>query len=425
MAAWTLFGSFVVLVLLRFPIPFALGLSTIITVIWRGSSTLMLVPQRMVTSIDSFALLAIPLFILVGEIMNSSGFGRKLVRFADALVGHFTGGLAHANVAASMFFGGISGSASADTAAIGSVLIPAMSESGYGKPFAVAVTIASSPIGTIIPPSIPMVIYGWLAGASIARLFAAGFIPGILVGFSLMALSYWISRVEGYGKAQPFDVRELWRSFVEALPALFMPLIVLGGIFGGVFTATEAGAVAVVYGLIMALIYRRPHVKDFPRLLVNTCKTTGSVMLLIALTSAFGWVMTAEGIPLQVTQFFLRFTPSPLLFLFSVIAISVIIGCFLTPTAALVILVPILYPVSRSFGIDPLHFGLVLISALATGHVTPPVGLCLYIGSTISGIPISGLVRPVLPFLAVMIGTSILLACFPELVLWVPRVLLP
>jgi C4-dicarboxylate transporter DctM subunit len=382
----------------------------------------MLIPQRMIPSMDSFALLAIPLFILAGELMNTGGCGRRLVRFANALVGHIRGGLAHANILASMFFGGISGSASADTAAIGAILIPAMSEEGYDRAFATVVTITSSPIGVIIPPSIIMVLYGWLSGTSVSKLFAAGFIPGAIVGLSLMILSYVISKKNRYGKTAPFQWSELKASFVDALPALVMPVIILGGIFGGVFTATEAASVAAIYGLIIAIfVYKELKPRDIPAVFMRTCVTTGGVMLLIALTAAFGWVMAAERIPLHLAEMFLKFTPTAPAFLLVVILLSLIVGCFLTPTSALIILVPILYPISLRFGIDPLHFGLVLISSLAIGHVTPPVGLCLYIGANISGIPVSGLLRPLGPFIAVMVAVSVLLAMVPDLVLLVPR----
>jgi C4-dicarboxylate transporter DctM subunit len=420
-AALVLFGSFSILTLLKIPIPFALGLGSIITILWGGKITVMLVAQRMATSMESFALLAIPLFILTGEIINSSGAGRRLVRFADAIVGHITGGLAHANILASMFFGGISGAASADTAVIGSILIPTMTEAGYSRSFSTAVTITSSPIGIIIPPSIVMVIYGWLSGVPVPRLFAAGFIPGTLVGIMLMVLSYYISKKKKYGGVRKFDRHELFRSFVDAVPALVMPLIILGGIFAGIFTATEAAAVAVVYSIFICLfVYREPKLKEIPAIFMRVSVTSGEIILLIAMAAAFGWVMTVEQIPQTISAFFISFAPNAPTFLFAVIIICLIVGCFLTPTAALVLLVPILFPLAGTFGVDPLHFGLVLISALAVGHVTPPVGLCLYVGSNISGIPISELIGPTMPFILVLVLLCVLIAIFPRLVLVVP-----
>jgi len=383
------------------------------------------VVQRMATSMESFSLLAIPLFILAGEIINKSGAGERLVKFANRLVGHITGGLAHSNILASMFFGGISGSASADTAAIGSILIPAMAKSGYSKEFATAVTITSSPIGNLIPPSITLVIFGWLAGVQISRLFIAGIVPGILVGCMLMALSFFISKKHNFGTHQEFDLKELWLSFVDSLPALVLPIIILGGMFTGIFTATEAAAVAVVYSFLISIfIYRKPALSELPAVFVKSCKLSGGVVLLIAMTGGFGWIMSIEKIPQYLSAAFLSVTPNGLVFLFSVIAISLIVGCFLTPTSALVLLVPILFPVAQTFRVDPLHFGMVLVSALVIGHVTPPVGLCLYIGSSISGIPVSKLIKPIMPFFGVLVLLSVLIALFPEIVLLLPRLLL-
>lgn len=421
MYAAVMFGAFALLLFLKIPIPFALGLSTILTVVAHGRLTLMVVAQRMVTSMESYALLAIPLFILTGELIVESGAGRKLVRFANSLVGHITGGLAHTNILASMFFGGISGAASADTAAIGSILIPTMSESGYSKTFATVVTITSSPIGIIIPPSIAMVIFGWMAGVSIPRLFAAGFVPGVLVGLMLMALSYIISKQKGYGVNTRFSLREVGLSFIDALPALTLPLIILGGIFGGIFTATEAAAVAAVGALAICLfVYRQPGLREIGNILTRAAVTSGGVILLIAMTNGFAWVMTMLRIPVHLSQFFIAFSTSPVVFSFSVIIIALIIGLFLPPTAALVVLVPILFPVSQALGMAPVHFGVLLIAALGMGHATPPVGLCLYVGSSISGIPIADLIRPMLPFIGVLLLLSILIAVFPGIVMFIP-----
>lgn len=425
MGTIVLFGLFFVFLLIKIPIPFSLALSGMFTLVFVTGRPVIVVVQRMATSMESFSLLAIPLFILAGEIINKSGAGERLVRFANQLVGHITGGLAHSNILASMFFGGISGSASADTAAIGSILIPAMSNSGYPKDFATAVTITSSPIGNLIPPSITLVIYGWLAGVQISKLFIAGIVPGILVGFMLMGVSYYLAKKHNYGMHQKFDSHELWRSFVEALPALVLPIIILGGMFTGIFTATEAAAVAVVYSFFISIfIYKQPSLSELPAVFVKSCKLSGSVVLLIAMTGGFGWIMSIEKIPLYLSNAFLSITPNGLVFLFSVIAISLIVGCFLTPTSALVLLVPILIPVAQSFRLDLLHFGMVLVSALIIGHVTPPVGLCLYIGSSISGIPVSKLIKPTMPFFFVLVLLSILIALFPGIVTTLPKILL-
>lgn len=424
MTVTLLFGGFLLLLLLNAPVPFALGISSALA-IWLGSGqTLMIIPQRIVPALDSFALLAIPLFILTGEILNTGGMARRMVRLANALVGHVNGGLAHANILASMLFGTISGSASADTAAIGPILIPAMTQSGYDKRFATVVTITSSPLGVIIPPSIIMVLYGWLSGASVARMFAAGVIPGILIGFGLMGLSHYISRVNHYGMKRPFEWKELLQAAWEALPAILMPVVVLGGILGGIFTPTEAAAIAVAYGVIVAgFVYRELKLQHIPEMLRRTCLTTGGVMLLIAFAATFGWIMTAERVPFLITQFFLQFIQTPTLVLMLVMALCIVLGMFLTPTSALIILVPILQPVARLYGIDIVHLGIILIATLAMGHFTPPVGLSLFIGSGISGIPIADLIRPLMPFIVVMLAVVMVIALMPGLIWFLPNLL--
>lgn len=419
-----LFGSFVFFLAIRTPVVFALGLSVLCVLLWKGDITLMLIAQRTATALDSFPLLAVPLFILMGEILNRGGCGEKLVNFSKRLVGGLTGGLAHANILASMFFGGISGVATADTAAIGSVLIPTMVKAGYDAKFSTVVTVTSSIIGIIVPPSIDMILYGWISGTSIVELFAGGIIPGTLVGFALMALSHWISMKHGYRSEEKFSIRKLSTTFVEALPALVMPILIIGGMFTGAFTATEGAAVAVVYGIVIALVfYKGLKIREIPSLVLQVCTTVGSIMLLIAFCKTFGWILTAERIPHAISEYLMTNLPYQPIFLLNVILVCLIIGTFLTPAAATIILTPILAPISSSFGIDPVHFGLVLVCSVAIGHVTPPVALTLYIGSGISGIPVSQLLRPLLPFLLVLIGMTLLVAYVPALTLTLPNLL--
>jgi len=419
-----LFGSFFFLIMLGMPVIFALGLSSLIILLWQGDITLMLLAQRTIASLDSFPLLAVPLFILMGEILNRGGCGEKLVTFSERLVGGVTGGLAHANVLASMFFGGISGVATADTAAIGSIMIPMMKRAGYDVKFSTVITITSSIIGIIIPPSINMILYGWVSGTSVVQLFAGGIIPGILVGLSLMAVSYWISLKKGYRSSERFSFRKFFKAFTEALPVLIMPLLILGGIFGGAFTATEAASVAVIYGIFISIFfYKELKFKEIPGLFLKVCTTVGSIMFLIAICKTFGWILTAELIPHAISEFFLTYLPYRSVFLLNVILISLVMGTFLTPTTATIILTPILYPVAISLGIDPVHFGLVLICSLAIGHVTPPVGLTLFIGSEISGVPVSQLLKPLLPFLLVLIILALVVAYVPWLTLFIPSLL--
>jgi C4-dicarboxylate transporter DctM subunit len=419
-----LFGSFAFFLIIRIPVVFALGLSSLTVLLWKGDITLMLLAQRTATSLDSFPLLAVPLFILMGEILNRGGCGEKLVVFSKRVVGGTTGGLAHANILASMFFGGISGVATADTAAIGSVLIPTMEKAGYDIKFATVVTVTSSIIGIIVPPSIDMILYGWISGTSIVELFAGGIIPGVLAGLLLMTLSHWISMKHGYRSPEKFDLRKLFQAFIEALPALVMPILIVGGMFGGAFTATEGASVAVVYGLLIAvLFYKGLKFREIPDLFLGVCTTVGSVMLLIAFCKTFGWILTAERIPHAMADFFLSNLPYQSLFLLMVILLSVAIGTFLTPAASTIILTPILAPVASTFGIDPVHFGVVLVCSVAIGHVTPPVALTLYIGSGISGVPVSQLLRPLLPFWLILFCLALAVAYVPWLTMVIPNLL--
>lgn len=419
-----LFGSFIFFVVIRVPVVFSLALSCLTVLLWNGDISLMLLAQRTATGLDSFPLLAVPLFILMGEILNRGGCGEKLVEFSKRLVGGITGGLAHANIVASMFFGGISGVATADTAAIGSVLIPTMIKAGYDAKFSTVVTVTSSIIGIIIPPSIDMILYGWISGTSIVELFAGGIIPGILVGLSLMAVSHWICMKRGYRSAEKFSFPKLTKAFFSALPALVMPILIIGGMFTGIFTATEAASIAVVYGIVIAIVfYKGLQFKDIPALILQVCSTVGSIMLLIAVCKTFGWILTAERIPHTISEFFLSNLPYPWLFLLNVILICLIVGTFLTPAAATIILTPILAPVSTTFGIDPVHFGLVLVCSVAIGHVTPPVALTLYIGAGISGVPVSDLFRPLMPFLLVLIIVTLAVAYIPPLTLFLPSLM--
>jgi len=419
-----LFGSFFFFLILGMPVVFALGLSSLITLLWQGGTTLMLLAQRMIASLDSFPLLAIPLFIMMGEILNQGGCAEKLVTFSERLVGGITGGLAHANILTSMFFGGISGVATADTAAIGSIMIPMMKRAGYDVKFSTVVTITSSIIGVIIPPSINMILYSWISGTSVVQLFAGGIIPGILVGLGLMGVSHWISLKKGYRNLERFSFRKCSKAFIAAIPVLIMPFLILGGIFGGAFTTTEAASIAVIYGIFISIFfYKGLKFKEIPSMFFKVASMVGNIMLLIAICKTFGWIITAELIPQTISEFFLTYLPYQSLFFLNVIIISLIIGTFLTPSIATVILTPILYPVAISLGIDPVHFGIVIICALSVGHVTPPVGLTLFIGSEISGVPVSQLLKPLIPFLSVLIALVLLVAYVPWLTLFVPNLL--
>lgn len=419
-----LFATFVACLILSMPVVFSLLVASIAAILWGGVVPLSIVPYKLVSGIDSYPLLAIPLFIVFGEVINKGGIGRRIVDFSQALVGSFRGGLAHANITASMFFGGISGSATADSAAIGSVLIPAMKRGGYPAPFSVVVTATSSIIGVIIPPSVDLLLYGWLTDTPIDELFAGGLLPGVLIGVALMVVAYIISRKNGYGVRQPFSLRQLGHKTGDALPALVMPLIIIGGILGGIFTVTEAAAVAVMYGLLVASVYYRElKLSDMPAMFTDSAKTIGQVMFLLGTAKVFAYVMTIEQIPLKLSHSLFEAMPSPDLFALNVILVCLVVGLFLTPAIATIILTPILYPAAQSFGIDPVHFGMMLVSALALGHVTPPVGLTLQLSASIGGITVEQSLKSLWPFLLALIAIVLLIAYVPAITMFVPELM--
>ncbi len=423
MIPWLL-AVFAGCVLLGVPIAVALVLACCAAVTFASPMPLAAVVQGMVAGVDSTPLIAIPLFVLFGEVMARGGLGHRIVALGQVCVGWIRGGLAHANVAASMFFGGISGAATADVAAIGSVAIPAMRRAGYPAGFSAAVTAASAIIGIIIPPSIDLILYGWLTGTPIDQLFAGGFIPGALVGVSLMALSWWLSVRGGFGERTPFRIRAFTGAVGDTWPILVLPPLVLGGILGGWFTVTEAAAVAIVYGLGVSVgWYRDLTFASVPAVLRATASTLGSVMLLLAAARMFGWILTVEQAPQALSAWLQVVLPGPDLFLLNVILICLLAGLFLTPASATIILTPILFPSAQSFSLDPVHFGMVLNVALALGHITPPVGLTLLIAGSIAGIPPERMVREILPFLFVLSAVTCAIAWIPDLTLVLPRLM--
>lgn len=419
-----LFLTFGLCLLLSMPVVFSLLVASIVAILWGGSIPLTIVAHKLVSGIDSYPLLAIPLFIVFGEVVNKGGIGRRIVDFSQALVGSFRGGLAHANVVASMFFGGLSGSATADSAAIGSVLIPAMKRGGYPATFSVAVTATSSIIGIIIPPSVDLILYGWLTDTPIDELFAGGLLPGILIGVALMVVCHILSVRHGYGIRQPFSLPELVRRTGDTFPALLMPLIIIGGILFGISTVTEAAAASVVYGLLVTwLYYRELTFKDLPGLFSDAATTIGQVMFLLGTAKVFAYVMTVEQVPLQLSQALFDALPSTGFFALNVVLICLVVGLFLTPAIATIILTPILYPAAVGFGVDPVHFGLMLVSGLALGHVTPPVGLTLLLTSSIGGVSVGEMMRPLLPFFLMLVAIVLVIAYVPAITLFIPELL--
>lgn len=411
--------SFLVLLFLGMPVAFAMAISGVLAVLTLGDVSLMLVPQRMALSLNSFPLLAVPFFILAGELMNVGGITRRLVSFAQSLVGHFRGGLGHVTVVAEMFLSGVSGSASADAVAIGTVMIPAMVRAGYPAPFAAGLVASAATLGPIIPPSIVMVIYGAMTGVSVGAMFLGGFIPGVLVGLGLMVIVWWYARRYGWRREARVPGREVLRRFVDAFWALFAPVIIVGGILSGIFTATEAGVVACLYSIVVGVfLYRELTLGQLWEILLNSAITTSVPMIILAGASIFGWVLARQQFAHHMVGFVTDLTSSPLVAYFIIMAILLFIGLFVEALAAILIFVPVLLPIGQHYGFDPVHFALVIIIAMLIGTVTPPVGLQLYIASAISRVPVPKVV--VWPFVGAMTVVLILIVLVPATVTWIP-----
>jgi len=420
----TLVGLLLGLFALNVPVATAFGLTAAAFLALRTDIPLTLIPQQMYGGADSTVLQAVPFFLLAGALMDKGGISRRLVNFANTLVGWITGGLAMVSVLASMFFAGISGSAAADSAAIGSVMIPAMRRKGYATDFAAALIACAGTIGTMIPPSIPMIIYGVATGASIGALFIAGAVPGILMGLALMGHSYLVSRRRGYsGLAFP-SAREAWVSFREAILTLLMPLIIVGGILGGVFTPTEAAAVAVFYSLVLGgLIYRELRWRDLPGILISAGVGTGIVMFIIATSSVYGWILAREEIPVQLASAFTRLSDTPWVFLLLVNPLLLLVGTVMETVPSIIIFAPVLLPLVKSLGIDPVFFGVIIVVNLSMGLASPPSGATLFVSTAIAQEPLDRVCRAVWPLFFTMVAILLLITFIPSLVMFLPRLI--
>ena len=424
MMSIVIFVTLIVLIAVDVPVVFALGLAALTAILYSGELPLMVVPQRLFVGLDSFPLLAAPLFIFAGEIMSSGAMSDRLVKFASALFGHIRGSLAMITVMASMLFAGVSGSATADTAAVGSILIPAMVKRGYAANFATALQACAGCIGPIIPPSIVMVIYGWVAGVSVGALFLGGVVPGVLIGLGLMVTSYLHARTGGdaYQGSERASLGEMARTGFEAIPALGMPVIILGGIFAGVFTATEAAAVAVFYALaVEILIYRDIPLREVPTLLVTSAVRSTVVMLVVATAALLGWMITISGLPDQAAGLLGAISSNKYMLLFWLNILFLIVGTFMEAYAAIIILVPILLPVVKMYGIDPVHFGVIVTVNLCIGMVTPPLGVTLFVACSISKQTIPDVLRPLAPMLISMIAVLFLITYVSTTVMFLPN----
>lgn len=419
--------SFFALLVLNVPIAVAIGLATFFTVLSLGNvPTSYVVAQRMSSGIASFPLLAIPFFVFSGVLMGEGGMARRLMAFANALMGGFKGGLAYVNTLTCMLFGAVSGSAGAAVSSIGGFMIPEMERNGYSKPFSVALTTTSATTGLLIPPSNIMILYAVVAGnVSVAGLFMAGVLPGVVVGGLIMLASRLTVRGAAPARQKgSLKLGDLFKAFGSAILSLFLIVIVLGGILCGVFTATEASAIAVAYALLLGVVvYREIKWSDLPPLILRSAKTTAIVMFLVGASQAMSWVLAYENVPQMVSSGLLSLTENPIITLLIINCLLLVVGTFMDMTPAVLIFTPIFLPVVMSMGIDPVHFGIVMIANLCIGLCTPPVGTCLFIGCSVGGVPLSKVIRPLLPFFGAMVIGLLLITYLPSISLWLPRLL--
>ncbi len=410
--------------LMGMPITFSLGVTSLLGLLLTDVPLLVIV-QRLWTAVDTFSLVAVPLFILAGDLMSNGGISRRLVDFAQALVGHLTSGLAMVAVVACMFFAAVSGSAIADAAAIGGLLIPTMIANRYHPPFTASLVAAAGTIGPIIPPSIPMVLYGAMTNTSIAMLFAGGFVPGVLMGIGLMVYSYHVGKKRGYvGRETRAGLREVFRGFANAILAMLMPVIIIGGIISGVFTPTESGVVAVAYALVLGLfVYKELTWSDIQRLLYDCGLLTGKILFILGTASIFSWLLTVEGIPQQVTAAIASIEPGWFMMLLIINLILLFVGTFIDTISALVIFTPLLLPLATSVGVDPIHFGVILAVNLTIGMITPPVGVVLFVTSAIAKLSIREMMRDLVPMIGVLVVALAVITYWTGLVMWIPNLL--
>ncbi|MPZ11831.1 MAG: TRAP transporter large permease subunit [Kiloniellaceae bacterium] len=412
------------LLILGVPIAVALGLSSLAFILLSGQAPDLVVIHRMINGVDSFPLLAVPFFILAGNLMNTAGITNRIFDFARACVGWMRGGLGHVNVGASVVFAGMSGAAVADAGGLGTIEIKAMRDAGYDVDFSVGVTAASSTIGPIIPPSLPMVIYGVVASASIGQLFAAGFIPGLLMAAALMIMVGWYARTRNYPRDARFSWGVLLFSFQRAFLSLMTPVIIVGGILGGLFTPTEAAIAASAYALLLGIvIYRTLTPRRLLRVSFDTIETTAVVMFIVAAASIFAWILTSNRVAEHFAALILTVTENPLLILLMINVILLIVGCFMETIAAITILVPVLLPIVVKLGIDPVHFGVIMVLNLMIGLLTPPVGMVIYVLSRVSGVPFERCVAATAPFLVPLVAVLLLVTFVPQLSMFLPTLL--
>lgn len=425
-AVLILVGSFFVMLLCRFPIAFAIGISSLLTTIYLGLP-LQQIAQLMVKGVNVFTLMAVPFFIIAGELMGAGGISKRLINLSNALVGWLRGGLAMVNIVASMFFGGISGSSTADTASLGTILIPMMRDQGYDDEFSTNVTMTSSVQGLLIPPSHNMVMYAMVAGSvSVGRLFLGGIIPGIVLGIALMIYSYYLAVKRKYPKGEPFSIKNVLVTLVDSVWGLVTVIIVVIGVVTGVFTATESAAIAVIWAAIVSfLVYKELTPKKMWQVIERSLGTLAIVMILISTSQVFGWLLTYLKMPEMVANAIMGLTSNKYAIMLILNVTMLALGTIMDMSAIILVATPILLPIAINVGMDPVHFGVVMILNLGIGLITPPVGGTLFVGSAVSGVPIERLTKTLLPFFAVMIAVLLLITYFPAIVMFLPDLMMP
>jgi C4-dicarboxylate transporter DctM subunit len=421
---WVVAGVFLALLLLSMPVGMVLGMAALAGVLYIAPDLLVVIPQQFLSGVDSFPLLAVPLFILAGTIMGYGGIARRVVGVAMVFVGRIRGGLGMVTVLATMMFSGISGSSSADTAAIGSVTLPAMKARKYPENFATALVAAAGATATLVPPSLDLVIIGIVANISIGGLFAAGFLPGAVNGAAIMALVYYYGRKLDLPLGPNLPTREKLRALADGAWALLMAIIIFGGIVGGIFTPTEAAAVAVVYGFLVSFfVYRELKLRDLPMILLKTCELSGIVLLVVGMATALSFVLTYERIPHLIADVIIRYSGNWIIFVIWVNILFLILGCFMDALPALIVLMPIFVPIAVSLGMDPIHFGILVEANIGLSLITPPLGIVLYVACGLSGVRIEAVVKPLLPFIAVLVMTLLTISYVPAITMVIPRAL--
>ena len=425
MVAIILFVLLAILLIVNVPVGIALGISTMGALIYSGTLSLASIPQALVTSCDSFPILAIPLFILSGDLMGAGGVSTRILNVCNVFFGRITGGIAIVTVLVCMFFAAVSGSGPATVAAVGTMVVPTMLKLGYDKPFVLALVATAGSIGVIIPPSIPMVIFGVSTGASVTSLFMGGFFPGLLIGVALITYCYIHCKRRGFtGTADPFTRKAALDALWDAKWALINPIIILGGIYAGIFTPTEAAAVAAVYAFVCgAFLHRELTLAKFIKAISTSCSTTATTMVILGCATAFSKVITLEQIPTMVANGLMAISSNKIVILLLINLLLLIVGCFMDTTPAILILAPILMPVAASIGVDPIHFGLIMVTNLAIGFITPPLGINLFVASRIADSPMEVILKGIMPFIAVMLACLMMITFIPEIVMFLPNLM--